>query len=262
MFNYPLHLSMVLNNGKVVSYISKAEYANLDGLWTSNLEDSFYKLEQDELPEYESLKRPDLDNIKLFEAKVSTIPYDSMSNDLARLMIANLSDAPDFLSKIKDQEFSVSYYDKYNQSEFSLRLLLKFVQEFQKEASLTIKNLKIHLERGAFDNNRYPIEIRHNYQNILDYKHDLNELSKSLSFNIISEEEQRLPHYRYFDFKSKEVSFHIRIDGGIAHGFKPKEYLRSDEMTYDNNPFEIKKYVKHDIIYNISLENGLDNKHY
>ena len=258
IFNYPLHLTMVLTNGKVISYISKADYGNLDGIWTANLEDSFYKLEQDELTEYKSLKLPDLANIKLFEAKVSTIPYDSMSDGIAELLIKNLSDAPDFLSKIKDQEFSVSYYDKYNQSEFSLRLLLQFAEAFQKKASITIKNLKIHLERGAFDNNRYPNYIIHNYQSVLDYKHDINELSKSISFNVLSEEEQRLPHYRYFDFKSKNLSFHIRIDGGIAHGFKPKEYLRSNKMADDNNPFEIKKYVRHDIIYNISLENCLD----
>ena len=135
-----------------------------------------------------------------------------------------------------------------------MRLLLAFVEAFQKEASIAIKYLKIHLERGAFDKNRYPNYIIHNYENELDYKHDLNELSKFISFNVVSEEEQRLPHYRYFDFKSKEVSFHIRIDGGIAHGFKPKEFLKSDEMTYNNNPFEIKKDVRHDIIYNISLE--------
>ncbi|GAA4801859.1 hypothetical protein [Litoribaculum gwangyangense] len=62
-----------------------------------------------------------------------------------------------------------------------------------------------------------PYYIIHNYQNLLDYKHNLEKLSKSLSFDLNAEEEQILPHYRYFDFKSKEVSFQIRIDGGIAH---------------------------------------------
>ena len=81
------------------------------------------------------------------------------------------------------------------------------------------------------------------------------ELSKCFNFKINLKEENRLPHYRYFQFTANDISFSIRIDGGIAHGFKPVDRLTSNEMTFENQIFEIRKDVLHDIIYNISIEN-------
>ena len=45
----------------------------------------------------------------------------------------------------------------------------------------------------------------------------------------------------------------MRIDGGIAHGIKPVERLKSTEMNFDNEEFKIRKDVLHDIIYTISI---------
>ncbi|PWK19084.1 DEAD/DEAH box helicase [Xanthomarina spongicola] len=250
---YPVHLSIQLNNNKVVSYVSKANYSNLDKFWALNLNDTFYKVEQNIWETYSDVKLPDLTNLKLFQSRYNKIPFRSLSNSLAKIMIGDLSNASEFLSKIKNQEFSVSYYDKYNQSEFSLRLLLQFIEEFQKESHISIKNFKVYLEQGAFERNRHPRYIIDNYADVEDYKYDLNELSNEASFNVLVEEKKGLPHYRYFIFKSNNMSFECRIDGGIAHGFKPMKYLASDEMTYDNTPFEIRKDVDHDIIYNLSF---------
>ncbi|WP_323027336.1 DEAD/DEAH box helicase [Gelidibacter japonicus] len=252
---YPVHLSLLLNNNKMVNYVSQSDYASLDANWAFNLEEPFYKVEQSEWITYPCVKVPDLTNTSLYQSRYSTIPVRSKSNDLAKLMLNNLSDASDFFSKVKNQTFSVSYYDKYNQSEFSLRLLLQFVDEFQKEADFTIKDLKLYSEKGAFEKNKYPQYIIHNYSDIEDFKYDLGVLSNEAEYAVESEEKHGLPHYRYFNFKSKNLSFEFRIDGGIAHGFKPFQYLRPEEMTNENTPFTIRKDVDHDIIYNITIEN-------
>lgn len=253
--HYAVHMSIMLNNGKVLDYISKASHSNLDANWSVNVEDSFYKVEHNNWQVYPNLKLPDLTNIKLFESKVGAIPKGCMSNNLVQVMLQNLSNTPELLSKIKNQTYTVSYFDKYNQSEFSLRLLLQFVQAFQKEAGIEVSDLNVFLERGAFENNRYPNYIIHNYASIDDYKYDLDKISETIDFKVDAVVKERLPHYRYLEFKSDNLTFQIRIDGGIAHGFKPVEFLRSDDMTYDNTPIEIKKDVMHDIIYNISIEN-------
>ncbi|RXJ51085.1 DEAD/DEAH box helicase [Gelidibacter gilvus] len=252
---YPVHLSILLNNNKIVNYVSKSDYSSLDAVWAFNLEERFYKIEQSEWIVYPPAELPDLTNTNLYQSRFSAIPFRSQSDDLAKLMLINLSDASDFLSKIKNQEFSVAYYDKYNQSEFSLRLLLQFVDVFQKEADFTIKDFKIYSEKGAFEKNRYPEFIIHNYFEIEDFKYDLDLLSNGTSYSVETEEKRGLPHYRYFNFKSKNLSFEFRIDGGIAHGFKPMDYLRSAEMSNENTPFTIRKDVDHDIIYNITIEN-------
>ena len=250
----PIHLSLVLNNGNIVQYLSKAPYANLDNIWTSNFEENYYKIEVDNIAEHPFLKLPDLSNTRLFEARIGSIPRKSRSNDLTKIMLENLSDASDFLSKIKGHQFKVSYHDKYNQSEFSLRLLLQFIEEIQDLASISISEFNVHLEERAFENNRYPNYILHNYERFEDYKYDLEKLAETLTFKIEIKNESQMAHYRYFEFESDELTFQIRIDGGIAHGFKPLEFLRPEDLKYENDSFFIKKYVSHDIIYNVSMK--------
>lgn len=252
--SYNFHMSIMLNNGKVLGYISKASHFNLDFLWSKNIQESFYKVEQKNWVDYKELPLPDLSSIKLFESKVSIIPQGAKSNDLVSNMFKNLSNSQELLSQIKGEEFKVTYFDKYNQSEFSLRLLLQFINEFVKKANIKVSDLSIHLEGDAFRNNRYPVFIIHNYATIQDYQYDLEQLSKYLDFNVSTVVDERLPHYRYFEFKSKKTTFQIRIDAGIAHGFKPVERLRAEDMSYELTSFEIRKDVMHDIIYNISIE--------
>jgi len=87
-----------------------------------------------------------------------------------------------------------------------------------------------------------------------DYKYDLDQLANSFDFNVSLHEKNKLPHYRYFEFKSDHISFTIRIDGGIAHGLKPQDYITSEYLSLENEIFRIKKDVYHDIIYNINIE--------
>lgn len=256
LLSYNVHMSLMLNNGKVLQYISKVNHLNLDSHWSTNVEDSFYKVEHSVWDSYNNMSLPDLSNIKLFESKVSYIHRQATSADLVDIMFDNLSDKRELIAKIQGNTYEVSYYDKYNQSEFSLRLLLHFLDAFQSKVDIRVSQLCVHLEKDSFSNNRFPSYIIHNYASIEDYKYDLDELAKNLDFNVSTMLDNKLPHYRYLEFKSASTIFHLRIDGGISHGFKPVDFLRPEEMNNDLQPINIRKDVMHDIIYNVSLNNN------
>jgi DEAD/DEAH box helicase domain-containing protein len=251
---YPIHLSLLLENNKKVGYISKSNYANLDSIWANNLEEKQYKIEDPFIPNYDTLRLPNFNISNLYEARLESISSGSQSNDLAKIVLANLSNVDDFVAKIQNRNFTVSYYDKFNQSEFSMRLMLQFVNQIQDLCSLSISELNVHLEKTGFKTYNFPEFIIHNYKEYEDYVYDLNELAQNFNFKINAKAELRLPHYRIFEFKSQDVSFTIRIDGGIAHGIKPTERLLSEKMTFENQFFEIRKDVSHDIIYNVSTD--------
>jgi superfamily II DNA/RNA helicase len=252
---FPLHLTIELQNGSTVGYVSMASYANLEENWSKDVKDKFYKIELNNLKNQEPLPLPNLITTNLYESKIQSISRNSQSNDLAKLVTENMTDLQDFVSKIKNKTFKVSYFDKYNQSEFSMRLMLQFIDELRKLVSISIDEFNVYLEKTAFKNANYPEYIVHNYKEMDDYLFDLNSLKEAFDFNIIPKEEVKLPHYRYFQFEAADISFGIRIDGGIAHGFKPTERLLSNEMSFENQIFEIRKDVLHDIIYSISIDN-------
>lgn len=254
VLHYPTHLSFVLENNTTIGYISKQTYPNLDSQWTKNAVEKFYKVENIYITNHTALVVPNLDSSNLFESRIKFVPNNTQSNELAKLMINNLHDAQNLLAKLKNKTFSVSYFDKYNQSEFSLRLMLQFIDQLKEQWDIEISELNVHLEKTAFRGANYPEFIIHNYKELEDYVYDLKELSNNFSFKVNAKEEFRLPHYRYFQFSTEDSTFTIRIDGGIAHGIKPKERLTSKDMTYDNQLFEIRKDVNYDIIFNINYE--------
>lgn len=255
VLEYPIHLSIELGNNTKIGYISKAMYANLESNWTKDVPEKFYKVELDNIKNHEPFPLPNFTTNNLYESRIQSIPRNSQSNYVAKLLIENLNNFQDFKSKIKDKTFTVSYYDKYNQSEFSMRLMLQFINELKELLSITVSEFNVNLEKSAFKSPNYPEYIIYNYKEYDDYAHDLMELSKCFNFKINIKEENRLPHYRYFQFTANDISFSIRIDGGIAHGLKPVDRLTSNEMTFENQIFELRKDVLHDIIYNISIEN-------
>jgi hypothetical protein len=254
ILEFPLHLSLVLENNKNIGFVSNAKYANLEEKWSKEVQEKFFKVEDVIIKNNDPFQLPNLTTTNLYESRIQSIPRISNSNDLAKFVTENLSNLQDFMLKIKDKSFVVSYFDKYNQSEFSMRLMLQFINELQQLLSITVSEFNVHLEKAAFKSPNYPEYIIHNYKEYDDYTYDLNELSKVFSFKINIKEENRLPHYRFFQFTADDISFSIRIDGGIAHGFKPIDRLTSNDMRFEDQIFEIRKDVLHDIIYNISID--------
>jgi hypothetical protein len=123
LLNYPVHLSIVLENNKRIEFVSASKYGNLDKEWSKELEDKFYKIENDTITIHDAFELPIFSTNNLYESKIQILPRPAKSNELAKFVTENLGNLEDFRSKIKEQSFVVSYYDKYNQSEFSMRFL-------------------------------------------------------------------------------------------------------------------------------------------
>ncbi|PCJ67353.1 MAG: hypothetical protein COA58_03265 [Bacteroidetes bacterium] len=253
---YVTHLIAELSSGIELTYISKASVSNLNLSWAKDLDEKFYKSEGSSVKELSSFHLPDLVQNNLYESRVSYIENGKMSsNRLATVISNNIENKDSFIDRINGGDYKVSYFDKYNQSEFSMRLLLQFVESLQSEWGVEVSKLEVNLSSRDFRATQYPYYIIDNYQSIEDYKDDLNILSEHFSFESeLIDVAGRLPHYRYLLFEGESEKFTLRIDGGIAHGLKPCEHLRSEELSLDNRNFEIRKDAVHDIIYNISFE--------
>lgn len=250
--DYSVHFSVILSNNQVISYIAEADYPILANEILKNSNITYYKVKGQQNTDFSNTNLPTF-TTNIYEARIGSIPFNSNSDELARIMLESLDNKADLLHKIKNQNFSVDYFDKYNQSEFSMRLLLQFVHQFKTICDVTIDDFKIHLSENDFKNNREPYYIIDNYKTVDDYENDLQQIAEDFDFNINFEKEERLPHYRFFQFKNDEISFSIRIDAGIAHGIKPVERLKSTEMALDNTILKIRKDVLHDIIYTINI---------
>jgi ATP-dependent helicase YprA (DUF1998 family) len=255
LLGYPIHLSIHQSDGKVCGYISNTDYNPLTAGWASDLNNDVFKVESYELDSYPSLKLPQFNISNLFESRFSIVPKSSKSNHLAKLVLDNLNSSQEFIEKISDRSYHVSYYDKYNQSEFSLRLMLQFIQQFSNLGNFEVRALKVCLSKKDFErNNRFPYYLIDNYKELDDYKYDLEQLNPAFDFEVSLNKVPRLPHYRYFEFKSNDISFSLRIDGGIAHGFKPVKFMKSEDLSFENEIFDIRKDVDYDIIYNLSID--------
>lgn len=253
--DYPIHLSVSLNNGETIHYISQGDYDALSEDWTSCIIEKFFKVEKATTHQYADFVVPQLTAGNLYESRIKgSIPRNSQSNDVAQLVIANLNNAEDFLSRIANQTFEVSYYDKFNQSEFALRLLLSFINEFTSLTQTKLSNLMIHLSEKDFKSYKSPEYIINNFQRIDEYENKLLSLSDSLDFTSKVIRADKLPHYRYFEFKNDNIIFTLRIDAGLAHGLSPVKYLAAEDLQDTSEPFEIRKFVSHDLIYNINIE--------
>ncbi|MDB9783178.1 DUF1998 domain-containing protein, partial [Winogradskyella sp.] len=255
ILDYSTHLSITLQNSNKLSYVSKGNYDGLNENWTLNIIEKFFKIEDVKLEEYCQFVVPELAIGNLYESRIKkSIPRETKSNEIAKLMCTNLLDEKDLLSKIENQTFKVSYYDKYNQSEFSLRLMLQFVNQLKKMWPINVSELNVHLAKADFKSYNYPTFIIHNYKELDDYVYDLKELSYHFDFKLNYIKEFKLPHYRYFKFTGEKTTFNIRIDAGLAHGLKPVERLTSMDMKMQNQVFNIRKDVGYDLIYNINIE--------
>ena len=138
-----------------MNYISKEDYANLNDDWTNNSSHNFYFVQDENINVCEDFKLPNIGSNHLFESRIKIIPYRTKSNELAKQMLMNLVNSDELATNIKGQTFKVSYYDKFNQSEFSMRMMLQFINQIKDESALIsiadLSELKSTINAFVFD---------------------------------------------------------------------------------------------------------------
>jgi len=251
---YNTHFEVKLNNNQCYNFVSAVDFPNLSATILEQKEINYYRVATPSLLHTKDCPIPEI-KFELFEAKISTLPRDCNSSALAEQVWNSLSNRAEFAKKVSGKSFSVSYFDKYNQSEFSMRMLLQFTKRLIELLNFDISDLKIHLSENDFaDNYRAPLFIIHNLESIIKYETLLSQLTQDSSTNTQVIILDRLPHYRYFQFTSDNLTFHVRIDAGIAHGIKPVAFIKPGDLPFKNASFQIRKDVPHDLIYSFSIE--------
>jgi hypothetical protein len=248
-------LNLWTATGRSYTYYSTLENTDINETWGLENQNEFFRTEQDTYTEETTLVLPDLNNaqIKHFESRIGELTREINSADIAGIMLDKLSDRELFINSLStNEDFIVNYHDRYNRSEFSMRLILQFVENFSKLTGLKLTKFNIVLYPLDFKNEFRPNKMFDNFSQIEDYESLLSELSFDFEFEIsVIKSPHQLPHYRYIDFKSINTNMSIRIDGGIAHGFNLVD--RWLDLEGKNITFPIRKVIDHDIIYNISF---------
>lgn len=253
--DHNIHLVLSLATEKNISYIAKDEHLNLDNLWFKSLESNVFKLSDTQVLVLNDATLPIISQ-EIIEAKITSWPREALSDQLCNQVFSSFTGLEPFLEKLKGESFTINYIDNYNLSEFSLRLLVQFVTAFGNEYQTTIKQLKIQVNSGTFkrqrSNNGYAVD---SYTDMEQYKQKAQELETAYNLEIEVVDNYKLPHYRYFEFRSQNTSFDVRVDGGIAHGLSPVAYLKQEELSNYDDVMPVKKYVDHSLIYYLIKNN-------
>lgn len=251
---FVLTLALKTSNNRWLHFVSSNEWGDFNESWGDSAHNRYFQVDGLEPQDLHEFQLPSLDAgaNNLFESRIGLLEAPIDSDSIASLMIQNLGESQSFLGKIKNRRYRVQYIDKYNRSQFSLRLMLQFIDRFREEAQVEVEKLEVVLNGDDFGSKGYLERIYDNYRELGDYEWDLNEITKEMEFEVcLTDSEVRMPHYRLFVFESDDVCFNIRIDGGIAHGFKFLDSRRYLDLT--NVQFKIGKSVMHDIIYNLRV---------
>jgi DEAD/DEAH box helicase domain-containing protein len=248
--DYRVHLTVELENSENITYVSKSDYFIFDENWSKFSENSFYGIKDYFVEENLKFENPTFLANKLFEYRITNLPNNFKSSDLP-LELKKIKEFSIIHKYLENNTFKVSYFDRYNKSEFSLRLLFQFIEGLSKIFNFKIGQFNVQL--GDFEEKYKPTYFNQSYLSFDDYEKAFNLLKNKYEFKseLICKQP---PHYRFFKFELNNKSyFEIRIDGGIHHGLRSK---RSILLSYGNTSkehFEILKSTDDDLIYNFTI---------
>ena len=175
------------------------------------------------------------------------------SNEIAVCVLNNLVAIDlDLKSAMNGKSFSVSYYDRYIKSPFASILLIQFLDTMRKTLNFEVENFTVYVKGYTeYSNQKY---FFHNFGK----SEERNEFIKSYAANNydipdVDVIEEKIPHFRYFEFKSDSLKIIIRPDAGVEHGWlanSPEKF----EDSYDIDVIKIKRADTNPILYTISIE--------
>ena len=253
---YQKNYAIELANGNTYTYVSKLELEPFHNFLEKD-DQTLYRYILEKSPIYLNYKIPSFD-IHVVESHIGWMSTSINSDQIATQVLLNIDNGSKNLvmEKFRNKTFEVDYYDKYNLSEFSMQLLLQYIDQWKIHTNSTITALRIHLTDKAFSKNynRDTQKIADNFGSIEAYEKHLKNLAEDYAYPITLVHSYKLPHYRFFSFQEEnsKSKIEIRIDGGIAHGFIPNEDLYNNDLK-KVEPFKIKKIVAHDLIYYFSF---------
>ena len=98
--------------------------------------------------------------------------------------------------------------------------------------------------------------MTNNFKNAQDRNNSVVELAKQLGIGNVKAVNEELPHYRYFEFKSKNSAVIFRPDAGIAYDW----FLSNSEKGNSKMPMNAKNNIRiykkssYDLLYTVSIK--------
>ena len=240
------------NDGEVIEYLTE----NFENTFNENWGDAsggiIYKNSN---AVFENLKRIDTRIDEQNNFTVAITEKDTiLSNQIVDLILTKLSGKTDLKTSMQNQSFKVTYSDRYLKTPLGCLLMVQFIDRLKDLLDFKIESLDF--KGQDFREDRGPNFIFNNFKNAHDRNNAVIELAKQLNISNSVAVNEELPHYRYFEFKSKDVSVIFRPDAGVAYDW----FLSNSEkvnfkmpMNAKNN-IQIYKKSSNDLLYNVSVE--------
>ena len=237
-----------LNDGEYIVYFSNAFDNTVSAKWGSSTNGYFLTTKN---ADYFNFKKHDLALPKANIRDVYLNPIENFNiNSLAKLFLA---EAVGLKELMKNQNFDISYSDRYLNSPFSCLIFIKFLIGLQRECNFSISSLTMNLQ--AFNEQRQPYMIYDNYYGSDDRDEELTDIAINNDIEDIDIKLGRQPHYRILEFNGPNIKIILRPDGGIEHGWRPVGHIPYKPLKGDEN-INIRRGVDYPILFSLVI-----NKH-
>jgi hypothetical protein len=238
---------------KSQTLISQSKFFHNE-LWLDSHDIEVYST-SDEPIKYIHLTEPKIDESKIFEVRIKELPRTTTNRNLVEYIIHKMDRWQEIKAIVRNNDYTVTYVDKFNQSPLSANLAVNFVQRLSSVFEFNVKELIFDLDFSAFKFDSRSKMIFSNFNKGDDYGEYVSQADLGFPIEVNN---KTLPHYRYFRFNSEIISFEIRIDAGIAHAlgtaYRPidiYQWINQEVSIYKRREFD------HDLIYTLTINNKI-----
>lgn len=243
---------ILTDEDKVVEYLSEDFERTFNENWGGAVNGFVYKNQNG------SLEKLDKIDVKIDEQSVFEVSLNESntinSNEIADLILNKVSDRIDLKKLMQSKSFEVEYSDRYLKTPIGCIMMVQFVNRLSKKLGFDINSFTF--KGKEFTEDRVPYFLYHEFQSANDRNEAVIEFAEQLEMSNVKAVNGELPHYRYFEFKGKNIKITIRPDAGIEHGwFLSSSVNKSfNERTNANNLLILNKKRNDKLLYTISIE--------
>ena len=239
-----------LKDGAAYDYLATDFNDNVDTTWGNTIDGKTYKnLNSDSislLPYH-----PNLNRIKTCEIFI-TDNNAIYSDNVADVVLQSLENKIDLKNSMSGKSFDITYSDRYLKTPFGCILLIQFINKLK-----TLLNFQINsfiFKGQQFSESREPAMIYHSFQNSIQRNNAVKKYAAQHNMLNVHTVCETIPHYRIFEFKSKDCSVIIRPDGGIEHGWFMDGKKYYDDNINSRQSLKIRQSTQSPILYTVSVD--------
>lgn len=243
---------LLTDAGEIIEYLAGDFEKSFNQNWGNSLDGNLYKNKNGTL---EKLVKKEM---KIDEQTVLEISIDENdtinSNQIADLLLSKLEGKLDLSSIMNKKSFTVSYSDRYLKTPLGCLLMVQFIDRLRQKLGFEISSFTF--KGQDFREDRFPQFLFHNFRDSDDRNESVVKFAEHLEISNPQFKIERLPHYRFFEFKNKDLTIMIRPDAGIEHGwfFNGTGNKIFNDRTNANDKFRINKQDNNKLLYTVSIE--------